>query len=133
MKNPLKTLSFGAAAVIVTVLVVATILEKLCGSLFVVEYIYHSWWFVALWVLIAVTATAYILRTQRRVSLILLHASLVMVLLGAFVSFLTSKRGDMAISEGGVPASMFEMHDGQLVKLPFRLQLVSVDTIYRSM
>lgn len=130
MKNPLKTLSFGAAAVIVTVLVVATILEKLCGSLFVVEYIYHSWWFVALWVLIAVTATAYILRTQRRVSLILLHASLVMVLLGAFVSFLTSKRGDMAISEGGVPASMFEMHDGQLVKLPFRLQLVSVDTIY---
>ena len=130
MKNPLKTLSFGAVAVIVTVLVVATILEKLCGSLFVVEYIYHSWWFVALWVLIAVTATAYILRTQRRVSLILLHASLVMVLLGAFVSFLTSKRGDMAISEGGVPASMFEMHDGRLVKLPFRLQLVSVDTIY---
>lgn len=130
MKKPLKTLSFGAAAVIVTVLVVATILEKLCGSLFVVEYFYHSWWFVALWVLIAVTATAYILRTQRRVSLILLHASFVMVLLGAFVSFLTSKRGDMAISESGVPASMFEMHDGQLVKLPFRLQLVSVDTIY---
>lgn len=130
MKSLLKTLSFGAAAVIVTVLVVATILENLFGSPFAIENIYHSPWFIALWALLAVTATAYILRTQRRVSLILLHASFVVVLLGAFVSFLTSKRGDMAISQGGVPASMFEMSDGRLQKLPFRMQLADVDTKY---
>lgn len=130
MKNPLKTLSFGAAAVIVTVLVVATILEKLCGSAFAIENIYHSWWLITLWALLVVAATAYILRTQRRGSLILLHASFVLVLLGAFVSFLTSKRGDMAISEGGVPASMFELGDGALERLPFRLQLAGVDTLY---
>ena len=130
MKSLLKTLSFGAAAVIVTVLVVATILENLFGSPFAIENIYHSPWFIALWALLAVTATAYILRTQRRVSLILLHASFVVVLLGAFVSFLTSKRGDMAISQGGVPASMYEMHDGTLQKLPFRMQLADVDTKY---
>ena len=75
-------------------------------------------------------ATAYILRTQRRGSLILLHVSFVLVLLGAFVSFLTSKRGDMAISEDGVPASMFELGDGALERLPFRLQLAGVDTLY---
>ena len=128
--NSLKTLSFGAAAVIITVLVVATILEKLCGSAFAIENIYHSWWLITLWVLLAVAATAYILRTQRRGSLILLHASFVMVLLGAFVSFLTSKRGDMAISEDGVPASMFESGDGALQRLPFRLQLAGFDTLY---
>ena len=128
--NPLKTLSFGAAAVIVTVLVAATILEKLCGSAFAIENIYHSWWLITLWALLAVAATAYILRTQRRGSLILLHASFVMVLLGAFVSFLTSKRGDMAISEDGVPASMFELGGGALERLPFRLQLACVDTLY---
>ena len=130
MKNPLKTLSFVAAAVIVTVLVVATILEKLCGSAFAIENIYHSWWLITLWALLAVTATSYILRTKRRGSLILLHASFVLVLLGAFVSFLTSKRGDMAISEDGVPASMFELSDGALQRLPFRLQLAGVDTLY---
>ena len=125
----LGKLSFGAAAVIVTVLVAATILENLCGSPFAIENIYHSWWFVALWALLAVTALIYILRTQRRGSLILLHASLVLVLLGAFVSFLTSKRGDIAISEDGVPASMFELSDGTLEKLPFRLRLEHVDTL----
>ena len=128
--NPLKTLPFGAAAVIVTVLVAATILEKLCGSAFAIENIYHSWWLITLWALLAVAATAYILRTQRRGSLILLHASFVMVLLGAFVSFLTSKRGDMAISEDCVPASMFELGGGALERLPFRLQLACVDTLY---
>ncbi len=129
MKRLLKTISFGAAGVIVPVLVVATILEKLFGSAFAIENIYHSWWFIAMWALLAVAATAYILRTQRRGSLILLHASFVVVLLGAFVSFLTSKRGDMAISQGGAPASMFEMSDGTLQKLPFRLQLVDIDTL----
>ena len=73
MKNLLRTISFGVAAVIVTVLAAATILEKLCGSPFAVENIHHSWWFIALWALLAVTATSYILRTQRRGSLILLH------------------------------------------------------------
>ena len=129
MKRLLKTLSFGAAGVIVPVLVVATILEKLFGSAFAIENIYHSWWFIAMWALLAVAAVIYILRTQRRGSLILLHASFVVVLLGAFVSFLTSKRGDMAISQGSAPASMFEMSDGTLQKLSFRLQLVDIDTL----
>ena len=129
MKRLLKIISFGTIGVLVAVLVAATLLESLCGSLFAVECIYHSWWFIAMWALLVVAATAYILRTQRRGSLILLHASFVLVLLGAFVSFLTSKRGDMAISEDGVPASMFELSNGRLEKLPFRLQLASVDTV----
>ena len=126
----LKIISFGGIGVLVAVLVAATLIEHFCGSLFAVEYIYHSWWFIAMWALLAVAATAYILRTQRRGSLILLHASFVLVLLGAFVSFLTSKHGDMAIAQEGVPASMFEMSDGTLQKLPFRLQLADVDTLY---
>ena len=130
MKNLLKTLSFGAAAVIVTVLVVATILEKLCGSAFAIENIYHSWWLITLWALLAVTAVLYILRTKRHGTLVMLHAAFVVVLLGAFVSFLTSKRGDMAIAKEGAPASMYETSDGALQKLPFRLQLAGVDTLY---
>ena len=75
MKRALKIVSFGGAGVLVAVLVAATLIENIYGLPFALENIYHSWWFIALWALLAVTATAYILRTQRRVSLILLHAS----------------------------------------------------------
>ena len=115
---------------LVAVLVAATLIENVHGSSFAIGYIYHSWWFIALWALLAVTAIVYMLRTQRRGTLILLHVSFVVVLLGAVVSYLTSKRGDMAIDMEGVPASMFEMSDGSLEKLPFRLQLLGVDTGY---
>ena len=130
MKRLLKIISFGAVALLVAILIAATVIENISGSPFAIENIYHSPWFIALWALLAVTAVLYILRNKRRGSLILLHASFVLVLLGAFVSFLTSKRGDMAISEGGVPASMFELGDGALERLPFRLQLAGVDTLY---
>ena len=130
MKQLLKIVSFGCIGVLVNVLIAATLIDNVYGLSFAVGQIYHSPWFIALWALLAVTATAYILRTQRRVSLILLHASLLVVLLGAFVSFLTSKRGDIAIAENGAPASMFEMSDGTLQKLPFRMQLADVDTVY---
>ena len=114
---------------LVAVLIAATLIENIYGSSFAIDGIYHSTWFIAVWALLAVTSMAYILCVSKRRSLILLHASLVLVLLGAFVSFMTSKRGDMVVAQDAVPASMFEMADGTLEKLPFRLQLASVDTV----
>lgn len=130
MKQLLKIVSFGCIGVLVTVLIATTLIENVYGPSFAVGQIYHSSWFIALWALLAVTAMGYIMYTARRPSLVLLHASLVVVLLGAFVSFLTSKRGDIAIAEDGAPASMFEMSDGTLQKLPYRMQLADVDTVY---
>ena len=130
MKRLLKIVSFGCIGVLVTVLIAATLIENVYGPSFAVGQIYHSSWFIALWALLAVTAMGYIMYTAKRPSLVLLHASLLVVLLGAFVSFLTSKRGDIAIAENGAPASMFEMSDGTLQKLPYRMQLADVDTVY---
>ena len=130
MGRLLKLLSFGGLGLVVAVLVAATLVGSLCGQEFTTEHIYHSTWFITLWALLATTGILYILRAQRRGTLILLHTSFVVVLLGALVSFLTSKRGDMSIAQEGVPASMFETSDGTLERLPFRLQLVDIDTIY---
>ena len=129
MKRLFKIISFGTIGVLVAVLIAATLIENIYGSSFAIDGIYHSTWFIAVWALLAVTSMAYILCVSKRRSLILLHASLVLVLLGAFVSFMTSKRGDMVVAQDAVPASMFEMADGTLEKLPFRLQLASVDTV----
>ena len=56
MSRLFKIISFGCAGLITLVLIVATIIESLYGSLFVIEYIYHSYWFIALWLCLAVAA-----------------------------------------------------------------------------
>ena len=129
MKRLLKIVSFGCIGVLVTVLIAATLIDNVYGPSFAVGQIYHSSWFIALWALLAVTAMGYIMYTARRPSLVLLHTSLVVLLLGAFISFLTSKHGTIELAQDGAPASMYETVDGSLEKLPFRLQLTSIDTV----
>ena len=126
----LKYISFGSLALMLMVLVAATLVGKVMGSAFAMERVYHSLPFVALWSLLAVSAMGYVVCRSRRATLILLHASLVTVLLGAFISFLTSKRGELFLAPGAVPASMFTTADGTLERLPFRMTLERVDTCY---
>lgn len=131
MKRLLKIVSFGYIGAVVLVLIAATLLESLHGSSFAIDNIYHSSWFIALWALLAITVMIYILYTSRRATLVMLHASFVVILLGALVSFMTSKNGHIAIAHEGAPASMFTTRDGALEKLPFRLQLTALETQYR--
>ena len=126
----LKIVSFGSMALIVPILACTTLLEKCYGTPFALDYIYHSWWFIALWTVLAVSAMVYILRTSRRCTLIMLHTSFAVILLGAFLSFLTSQHGSIILAKDAVPASMFTTDDGRLEKLPFSLQLANIDTIY---
>ena len=130
MNRLLKILSFGSVGVLVAVLVVATLLENVYGSSFVQSNIYHSLWFVALWAVLAIAGVVYILRVARRGTLIFLHASFGVILFGAFVSYLTSSRGNIMLVRDTVPASMYVTDDGSLEKLPFRLQLAAVDTLF---
>lgn len=128
----LKTASFGSMALLMLILIVATLLEKLYGTNFALKEIYHSTWFIAIWSLLAVTAMTYTLRISRRATLIMLHTSFAIILLGAFTSFLTSQHGNIFLAQEAVPASMFTTDDGKLEKLPFSLHITDIDTIYSS-
>ena len=134
LTSHLKRLSFGALFTVITLLVAATFIEKYCGTPFAVEHIYHSPAFIALWAVLALSAMAYLLKRHIRIisSTFLLHVSLAVILVGAVVSFLTSERGKIYISPGGVPASMYEMQDGKLGKLPFRIELEEFITEHRN-
>lgn len=131
MKTPfLKIMAFGSMGLLMLVLIVATLLEKLYGTSFAIGNIYHSAWFIAIWSLLTVSAMVYTLRVSKRLTLISLHASFAIILVGAFVSFMTSRHGSIVIAKESVPASMFTTPDGILEKLPFSLQLADIDTIY---
>ena len=130
MRKLLRFLSFACLGVLVIVLVLATLFEKFYGHSFVLDNVYHSLWFVVLWGLLAVSAMIYLLCVSRRKSLLLLHAALVVVLLGACISFLTSEYGEIMLTSDRVQASVYTTAKGELGKLPFRLQLDRVETLY---
>ena len=109
----------------VLVLAVATFVEYFLGTDLAREYIYHNvvfcmWWGVlvllSLWVF-------YRQNMWRRLPVLLLHLSLVVILCGALVSFLTSQKGFVHLRMN-VPAVQFIEQETHLVKdLPFSLVL----------
>ena len=70
-------------------LVVATVLEKIYGSSFVNVHIYGSVPFVMLWVVLAVFSVLYLLKRKvfKQPVTMLLHASFLLILAGAFITW----------------------------------------------
>ena len=72
----------------------ATIIENFHGSAFVSRHIYGSWWFSLSWIALTILAIAWIVRRKlRRPSLLMLHFSFVVILVGALLTHLSSDEG----------------------------------------
>ena len=125
MRTWLRNISFGSLALVVAVLIAATLYEKFHGTNSVLENIYHSHWFVGLWAVVVQTGTLYIFisRMKRLSAAFVLHLAFVVVLAGAMTTFTTAERGTLCVSQDAPPASMYETAKGELKKLPFRINL----------
>lgn len=128
----LKYISFGTAALLVVVLVVSTVVGAVYGTAVAHDTIYSSPFFVALWGVLFLFSIIYIFSTpvRRVASVLFLHLSLAVVLVGAFVTYVTAERGTLTICEGTVPSSMFVKGDGSLVKFPFKVTLLGCGVEY---
>lgn len=86
----------------VIALAVATFFENSYGTTASHRYIYGNVWFVALWTVLAVAGIFSIAKYKmwQRVPLLLVHASLVLILVGAGVTFFFGEKGHIHISEG---------------------------------
>ena len=129
---------FSIVAVVYVCLLVcmagATFVEKARGSAFTSEHIYGSWWFVALWVVLAVAGIYYMmLRHMRRASTVALHASFVIILLGALLTHVTARRGIVHLRLGETTESYMTADKyGHYVLHPlgFKLTLDDFDVVY---
>ena len=83
--------------IICLVLAAATCLEQARGTAEAHRLVYGSWWFVLLWALAAAVALAVLLRRKlyRRMPVFLLHAALLLILLGALLTWLTAESGSL--------------------------------------
>ena len=119
-----KKLIFTLYILIVVCIGFATIIEKYRGTPFVSEHIYGAWWFSALWAVLTVTAFAYMLkqRLYKRMAVMLLHVSFIVILAGALTTHLFSKRGTVRLRTG-IAEINYVNNDGVLERFPFSLTL----------
>lgn len=133
MKNIwLKRISFGLLAVIPVVLSIITIIEKIFGREIALDKFYYSWWFISLWGILAVSAFFYLIVQKRykQKATFLIHLSFIVILLGAFITYLTAERGYIRLRQGK-PTTTYTTEDGVSRKqLPFEIKLVLFEIEY---
>lgn len=117
--------AFAALAVACVTMGTATILEKIYGSAFSDKYIYSSIWFIALWGIAAISGGIYFVKRKayKRPAVAGIHIALVLILVGAFITHISSHRGYIHLRTGESTNS-YVSEDGELAgKLPFSLTL----------
>jgi cytochrome c biogenesis protein ResB len=96
----------------------ATVIEKYEGTDFVQANVYGSWWFILLWATLAVLSVAFMIKRRvKNALLILLHLSFVIILLGAFITHVTSWQGMVHLSMNTTSETFFMKNaEGKVVE-----------------
>ena len=111
-------------AVLILLMMAATVLEKRLGTPAAFRWVYHNPAFIALWGVVAASGIAWLLarRVQRHFATLLLHLSFAVILAGALTTYLTGEKGRVHLRTGE-PVATFETEDGRVRELPFSLTL----------
>ncbi len=122
----MKKFRVALMAVVVAVLAAGTIIERLHPEV----RIYDQWWFIVLMALVAVAALVSIVQGKmwRRPSLLLVHASVVVILLGGALTTWTGLHGSMTL-QPGVRSTTIDTGDGHNATLPFEMELESFEVV----
>lgn len=115
-------------AAVVIVMAIATIVEKIHGTTFVSTKIYSTWWFSAIWGILAIASIARIITSgmQKTLTVLTLHISFVVILAGALTTHLTSKKGYLHLRCGEkarLYAEQSSNGDMRTATLPFSVML----------
>lgn len=110
------------------VLAAATVIEKTYGTSTARAWFYDNIAFIALWAVIGVSGLAFILMRgmHKRLSVLLLHLSLIVILAGAGITWFTAQRGKMQAPLDKA-VNVFTSTEGERYTLPFTLTLQSFD------
>ena len=128
----LTRIAFALLIGMTVCLAVATVVEKIQGSEFVIKHIYNSWWFIAWWALLSsVSLIVVIMRLGiKRWATIFMHGSLVLILLGALFTFLTSHKGYIHLRKGESKTFFMSESGDRKLPLPFLIRLDNFEIEY---
>ena len=133
----LKKIVLALYIILLVVMAAATIIEKSNGTDYVHSAIYGAWWFVALWALLVIGGLIYIFKRKvKHVPTLILHCSFVVILIGALLTHVSSKRGMVDLRMGEQPTDKYitsdDNHGMAQETLPFKIQLNKFETKYHS-
>lgn len=128
----LKNLILVVATAIILILITATIVESSKGTDFVRQHIYTSAWFVVLWAALAVAAAVYIVLRKNKsnisTSVLLVHASFLVILLGAFTSWNMAESGTIHLRQNETTSTMKD-EEGKTKELGFEVSLKNFNVV----
>lgn len=105
----------------------ATIIEKYHGTEYASTHIYGSTWFSLVWALLAAFAVFYFVKMRvRRASVVALHLSFIIILLGALLTHLFAERGVITLRVGTTTDTYYVPDEANGMaerKLPFKMRL----------
>ena len=127
----LKVIPFSLLAIVLLVLAGATILEKIFGTDYVNAHIYDSPAFAVLWGTLAVSSLLYMYRQklQKHVPVALLHLSFLVILAGAFITWMWGEHGTLRMMKGEVAHSFQNDADAHR-DFPFNVSLADFQIQY---
>lgn len=131
LKNSLAHIAFSCLAILCVVMGTATTAELYHGSVFVQQTFYNSWWFILLWLIVVLTATAYFVRTKKYKLLYIagIHLSFILILAGAFITHIASQKGYLHLRNKEI-SDTFITKEGTVKKLPFQVKLLKFQIEY---
>lgn len=132
-----KKILFALYIAVAACMGVATIIEKYKGTDYVSGNIYGTWWFAAMWALLAATATIHFVGQHvRKPSSIALHLSFIIILAGALTTHLFAKQGMVHLRMGETTDKYYVLtangEDVEERQLPFSIRLNKFDIKYHN-
>jgi len=120
----LKYLSYGSMAVLIAMMMAASVIERLRGAETAQALIYHHPVFFVFWAVAAVSGLALLIRRigWKRPATLAMHAAFALILAGALVTHLSGQSGSIHL-RAGEPSATVELEDGSSLELPFELEL----------
>ena len=137
MKNSVSSkLPLILVIFLVIAIAVATVLENRYGTHYALQHVYGAWWFVCLWAMLALAGCwlMYKRKMWKQPSVMLLHLSFLVILLGALATYLTSHKGMIHLREGETCRTYWVKNEQglytQTEQMPFYLALKKFQILY---
>lgn len=111
---------------IIVALATGTVLESSHGPAYAQTHIYHAWWMIALWAVLAIASIIVAVKqgSWRRPVAFTLHCSLLLILIGAMTTHLFCQSGILEMKPGETYSSFrSDRSAGQQITLPFSIRL----------